>query len=96
LAPERRDSGRDVFALTTTAGGSQQTTLSTVAGGRDGSGETIVATQASLDEAANATVDDGVDTLAVNMALGRNWAAIHYRTNGIGGLNSANRPQFDT
>jgi hypothetical protein len=46
------------------------------------------ATAAEIDDAASATVTvtDELNKLAVNMALGRNWAGIHYRTDGIDGF----------
>jgi hypothetical protein len=66
----------------------QQTHLKTVADLTGGSGGTVAATQAEIDEAADGTVtvNDELNKLAVNMALGRNWAGIHYRTDGIDGF----------
>jgi len=71
-----------------TANGVQQTRLSTVAEESDGSGGTIGATQADINDAADSivTVTDELNKLAANMALGRNWAGIHYRTDGIDGF----------
>jgi hypothetical protein len=66
----------------------QQTKLSTIADESDGSGGTIAATSSEIDDAANSTVTvtDELNKLAANMALGRNWAGIHYRTDGIDGF----------
>ncbi len=66
----------------------QQTRLSTVTDEFDESGGTIAATQNEIDDAANSTVtvNDELNKLAANMALGRNWAGIHYRTDGIDGF----------
>jgi len=66
----------------------QQTELSTVADESDESGGTVAATQAEIDDAADSTVtvNDELNKLAANMAFGRNWAGIHYRTDGIDGF----------
>jgi hypothetical protein len=66
----------------------QQTKLSTVADESGGGDGTIAATQDEIDDAANSTVtvNDELNKLAANMAFGRNWAGIHYRTDGIDGF----------
>ncbi|MFQ3283586.1 MAG: hypothetical protein ACI9TI_001192 [Natronomonas sp.] len=66
----------------------QQTTLSTIADESGGTGGTIAATQQKIDGARDSTVtvNDELNKLAANMAFGRNWAGIHYRTDGIDGF----------
>jgi membrane-associated phospholipid phosphatase len=63
----------------------QQTKLETI---DSVSGGTVAATGSEIDDAANSTVtvNDELNKLAANMALGRNWAGIHYRTDGIDGF----------
>jgi membrane-associated phospholipid phosphatase len=54
----------------------------------DVDGGTIAATAEEIDDArvATVTVKDELNKLAANMAFGRNWAGIHYRTDGIDGF----------
>ncbi len=68
--------------------GVQLTDLETVDTLAGGTGGTVAATQAEIDAAADATVTvtDELNKLAANMAYGRNWAGIHYRTDGIEGF----------
>lgn len=68
-----------------TATGIQLTKLKSVS---DVSGGTVATTSSEIDDATNGTVtvNDELNKLAANMALGRNWAGIHYRTDGIDGF----------
>ncbi|MEF8887755.1 MAG: hypothetical protein V5A30_08100 [Haloarculaceae archaeon] len=68
-----------------TASGVQLTELKSVS---EVSGGTIAATSSEIDDARDrtVTVNDELNKLAANMALGRNWAGIHYRTDGIDGF----------
>jgi hypothetical protein len=63
----------------------QTTRLAPVA---DVSGAALGATADALAEARSGgiTVNDELDKLATNVALARNWAGIHYRSDGIEGL----------
>ena len=51
-------------------------------------GGTVAATAAEIDDARSTTVTvaDELNKLAVNVALARNWAGIHYRSDGIEGF----------
>jgi hypothetical protein len=70
-----------------TADAVQETRLVSVADSA-ATGGTIAATPGEIDDARSATVTvaDELNKLAANMALGRNWAGIHYRTDGIDGF----------
>ena len=63
----------------------QQTRLESL---DDVSGGTVAATKDEIDDTATSpvTVNDELNKLAANMAFGRNWAGIHYRTDGIDGF----------
>lgn len=54
----------------------------------DVSGDALGAPSSALDEARaeTVTVNDELNKLATNVALGRNWAGIHYRSDGIQGF----------
>jgi hypothetical protein len=71
-----------------TATGVRQTALSTIADESGGSDGTVAAAQDEIEDAydSTVTVNDELNKLAANMALGRNWAGIHYRTDGIDGF----------
>jgi hypothetical protein len=84
-----RDGTADGVALAHggTADDVQLTRLVSVADA-EASGGTVAATADDIAAARSATVTvtDELNKLAVNMALGRNWAGIHYRTDGIDGF----------
>ena len=89
VVPDKTGKKDDVdLAQGGSADGITQTELSTITDKTGESGGTVAATQAEIDDAADSTVtvNDELNKLAANMALGRNWAGIHYRTDGIDGF----------
>ncbi|AXG09235.1 phosphatase PAP2 family protein [Haloplanus rubicundus] len=72
----------------TMAGGGTTTVQSTRLASVTEVSTALGATAESIAEARSATitVDDELNKLATNVALGRNWAGIHYRSDGVEGL----------